>query len=88
MEMAFWIGPRPGVPNSPEQERDLNLDQYRDRRHPILRRTQRQSRWVVFHLHMHRQIIRQAEWGGRPQLNVVRQSIFFRAVIPMLWHTD
>ena len=49
LEIAYWIGPSPGVTPTAAQETSMNLNQYRDRS----RGRTGTDRWVVFHIHFH-----------------------------------
>jgi hypothetical protein len=50
LEIAYWLGTRPGVSNAAE-ETALNLDQYRDMRSSGRDRPQERDRWVMVHIH-------------------------------------
>ncbi|KAL0258443.1 hypothetical protein SLS55_005936 [Diplodia seriata] len=45
LEVAYWIGPTPGVQPTEDEESSLRLDAYRDSTHTDT------DRWVVFHFH-------------------------------------
>jgi hypothetical protein len=61
LELAYWIGPEPGVWND-----DLDLDQYRDRRQWGRSNYDVRDVWVVFHIYFDasRQIFFQRESDG------------------------
>lgn len=46
LELAFWIGPQPGVDST-----DPYLERFRDRRLPGRTNPRYHDRWVVFHVH-------------------------------------
>lgn len=50
LEIAWWIGSRPGVEDGTEDAR-LNLDQYRDRRQWGRNQPHIRDRWVMGHFH-------------------------------------
>lgn len=51
LELAYWIGPRPGVWNEEIEDR-YDLGDYRDERRSGRRNPEIRDRWVVFHLHI------------------------------------
>jgi hypothetical protein len=50
LELAYWIGPQPGVWNS-QLDDDYHLADFRDRRTSGRTNVGERDRWVVFHFH-------------------------------------
>jgi hypothetical protein len=65
LELAYWIGPSPGVAPTAADERRMNLNRYRDSN------TAGTDRWVIFHIHF--DPTAPATWLQDPVSNEVRQ---------------
>jgi hypothetical protein len=51
LELAYWIGPQPGVWNA-QIDQELDLQRYRDMRPSRQTRPYFRNRWVVAHFHI------------------------------------
>ena len=47
LEIAYWIGPAPGVAPTQQEERIMNLNSYRDRTYGA----NSGDRWIMMHIH-------------------------------------
>lgn len=75
LEVAYWIGPRPGYTEDPISDRNMRLDIYRDQR-PYHLPLGVRDRWVVLHIHFpgnSPHIFR--DIGGHTYVSVVRPGL-------------
>jgi hypothetical protein len=70
LELAYWIGPTPGVENH-----DAQLDRYRDATQPPDRAPVR-DRYVIFHLHLDRASEMLRTIGGRTYMGIPHITLF------------